>query len=281
MIAITGATGRLGRIVTAKLSRNPGADDIVAIARDLGKAGDLGVPVRQADYSDTTAWADALAGVDKLLLISGSEVGARARQHGNVIAAAKEANVRLLVYTSILHADVSPISLAEEHRVTEAAIKASGLPFVILRNSWYTENYTGSIPAAIAAGELTGCAGTGLISAATREDFADAAVTVLTQGDHAGRTYELAGDAAFTLTELADEVSRQTGKSIIYKNLTEMEYAAVLEETGLPPHVATAIAGWETGAAAGALHDDSGTLGKLIGRPTTPLSKAVSRSLEV
>lgn len=279
MIAVTGATGRLGRIVIERLSNKVSADGIVALARDVAKASDLGVLVRRADYGDEGTLDLALAGVEKLLLISGSEVGSRAQQHANVIAAAKRAGIGSIVYTSILHADVSPISLAEEHRATEAAIKASGVPYVILRNSWYTENYTGSLAGALAAGEFMGCAGDGLISSATREDFADAAIAVLTQEGHSGHVYELAGDEAFTLTELAAEISRQTGKVIPYKDLTAGEYAEALAGFGLPPDVAAAIASWEIGAAKGALHDESGTLGRLIGRPTTSLSQAVAAGL--
>lgn len=279
MIAVTGATGRLGRIVIDRLSKKLDPGGMVALVRDVAKAHDLGVPVRRADYSDEGTLDTALAGVEKLLLISGSEVGSRAQQHANVIAAAARAGVRLIVYTSILHADVSPISLAGEHLATEATIKASGIPYVILRNSWYTENYTGSISGAVASGAFIGCAGDGLISPATREDFADAAIAVLTQDQHAGQVYELAGDEAFTLTDLAAEISRQTGKVIPYKNLTVTEYAEVLQGFGLPATLAADIASWEIGAAKGALHDQSGTLGKLIGRPTTSLSEAVTAGL--
>lgn len=280
MIAVTGATGQLGRIVIKKLSERVPSTGIAALVRDVSKAGNLGVPVRLANYSEPATLDAALAGVDKLLLISGSEVGSRARQHANVIEAAKRAGVGLLAYTSILHADVSPISLAEEHRATEAAIQASGIPFVILRNSWYTENYTSSIPGALAGGAFIGCAGDGRISSATRQDFADAAVAVLTSDGHAGRVYELAGDVAYTLTDFAAEISRQAGKPVPYRNLSEPDYAKTLEGFGLPAALAAAIASWETGAARDALYDDSQTLSKLIGHPTTPLAQAISDSLK-
>ncbi len=279
-IAVTGATGQLGRLVIEDLKARVPATDIIALARDPARAGDLGVTVRAADYADPATLIPALKGVDTLMLISSSEVGSRAAQHQNVIDAAKAAGVGRIVYTSLLHADTSPLSVAVEHVPTEAALKASGIPYTILRNGWYTENYTGSVPAAVAHGALAGSAGNGRISSATRQDFADAAVAVLTTGGHDGKTYELAGDDAFTLADLAAEISAQTGRDIPYHNLPEGEYAAVLKGAGLPDGLAQAIAGWDVGAAQGALFSDSKDLSRLIGRPTTPLRDAVAAALK-
>ncbi|QIL77668.1 SDR family oxidoreductase [Hymenobacter sp. HDW8] len=278
-IAITGATGQLGRLVIEKLKTRVPANQLVALVRNPAKAADLGVEARHADYSKPETLTAALAGVDTLLLISSNEVGQRAAQHQSVIAAAKQAGVRHLVYTSLLHADTSPLSLADEHRATEADLKASGIPFTILRNGWYTENYTGSIGGALAGGAFLGSAQEGKISSATRADFADAAVAVLTGEGHAGKVYELAGDDAYTLAELAAEISRQSGKDIPYNDLPVAEYAAALSSFGVPEGLAHAIAGWDGGVAQGALHDDSRQLSQLIGRPTTPLSAAVAEAL--
>jgi NAD(P)H dehydrogenase (quinone) len=279
-IAITGATGQLGRLVVNKLKDKVPAADIVTLARSTAKAADLGVAAREADYDKPETLDRALAGVDTLLLISSSEVGKRAAQHHNVIEAAKRAGVKRIVYTSLLHADTSPMSLAEEHRQTEAELKASGVPFTILRHGWYTENYTASIPGALAGGAFIGSAGEGRISSATRADFAEAAVAVLAGQAHEGKTYELAGDDAWTLADLAVEISRQTGKEIPYKNLPEADYAAALTGFGLPEGLARAIAGWDAGASEGALFDDSHQLSGLIGRPTTPLPVAVADALK-
>ena len=278
-IAITGATGQLGRLVIAKLKAVVSADQIVAVVRDPAKAADLGVEVRQADYTQPAALETALAGVDSLLLISSSEVGQRTPQHRNVLEAARKAGVKRIAYTSVLHADNSPMSLAVEHRETEALLKESGLAYTILRNGWYTENYAGAVPGALAGGALVGSAGDGKISSATREDFAEAAVAVLTGEGHEGKTYELAGDEAYTLTELAAEVSRQTGKNIPYKDLPVTEYAGVLAGFGIPEGFALALAGFDADAAQGALYDDSRQLSSLIGRPTTPLATAVATVL--
>lgn len=275
-IAITGATGQLGRLVINKLKEKTWSAEIAALVRAPENAVDLGVGVRKADYAKPETLDTALVGVDTLLLISSSEVGKRAAQHRNVIEAAKKAGVKRMIYTSLLHADTSPLDLAEEHRATETELKASGIPFTILRNGWYTENYTGSILGALAGGAFLGSAGDGKISSATREDFAEAAVAVLTGEGHVNKTYELAGDEAYTLGDLAEEISRQTGKIIPYKNLPETEYAAALTGFGLPESLARAIAGWDAGAAQGALFDDGRQLSALIGRPTTPLSKAVA-----
>jgi NAD(P)H dehydrogenase (quinone) len=279
-IAITGASGQLGHLVINKLKAQGHAGDIVALARTPAKAADLGVATREADYAKPETLDRALAGVDTLLFISSSEAGQRVTQHGNVIEAAQKAGVKRIVYTSVLHADTSPLGVADEHRATEAALKASGVAYTILRNSWYTENYTGSIPGAIASGVLLGSAGDGKISSATRADFAEAAAAVLTGEGHAGKIYELAGDDAFTLSELAAEVSRQTGKTISYKNLPVADYAAALAGFGLPADVARTIAEYDVAIAQGALFDDSHHLSMLIGHPTIPLSVAVSEALK-
>lgn len=278
-IAVTGATGQLGRLVVDKLKRKVAPEEIVALARDPAKAADLGVAVRAADYARPETLDAALAGVDVLLLISSSEIGQRVPQHLNVIEAAKRAGVKRIAYTSLLRADTSPLGLGEEHRRTEEALRASGIPCTVLRNGWYTENYTGSIPAALAAGAVIGAAGEGRIASATREDYADAAVAVLTEEGHAGHVYELAGDEAWTLADLAAEVSRQAGRDIPYRNMTEAEYAAALEATGMPAAFAKLLADSDRGASQGGLFDDSRQLSALIGRPTTPLRDSVRAAL--
>lgn len=274
-IAITGAAGQLGRHVVAQLKTRIAPAGIIAIVRDPAKAQDLGVTVRKADYMDPAALETALQGVEKLLLISGNEIGQRVAQHRNIIAAAKKAGVRHIVYTSLLRADTSLLSVAQEHPATEADLKLSGLPYTVLRNGWYTENYTGSIPAALANNAFYGSAGDGRISSAARADYAEAAVAVLTSSGHEGKTYELAGDNAYTLTELAAEISRQTGKEIPYVNLPEADYAAALVQAGVPEGFAALIAGWDKDAEKGALFSGDRTLSRLIGHPTTSLADAV------
>lgn len=279
-IGITGATGHLGRLVINKLKEKVSNGDIVALARSPQKGADLGVEVREANYDKPETLDRALKGIDTLLLISASEIGKRAVQHRNIIEAAKEAGVKWIVYTSLLRADRSSLSLAAEHSATEAELKRSGIPHTILRNGWYTENYTGSIPGAIAGGALVGSAGNGRISSAARADFADAAVAVLTSKGQEGKIYELAGDDSYTLSDLAAEVSRQTGKNIPYKNLSETDYASTLKSFGLPEGLAQTIAGWDVAASKGALFDESRQLSRLIGRPTTPLATMVADALK-
>lgn len=282
MIAITGATGQLGRLVISQLLQKVPAAGLIAVVRDPAKASDLatrGVTVRAAAYGDPAALARAFTGIDQLLLISSSEIGQRAAQHRNAIVAAQQAGVKLLVYTSMLHADVSPMNLAPEHRETEAAIRTSGLPFVILRNGWYIENYLFSLPAALANGAFIGSAGNGRISWAVRADYAAAAVAALTGQAHAGQTYELAGDTAYTLADLAAEISRQTNRSIPYQDLPEAAFRDILLKAGLPAPFAAGFAAWDVDASHGALLDDSRTLSRLIGRPTTPLAESVKQAL--
>lgn len=278
-IGITGATGQLGRLVVQKLKARVPASDLVALVRNPGKAGDLGIAVREADYERPETLASALKGVDTLLLISASDIGKRLAQHRNVIKAAKQAGVKRIVYTSLLHADKSPLDLASEHLPTENEIKASGIPYTILRNGWYTENYTGSIGGALAGGAFMGSAGQGKISSASRADFADAAVEAVVGTGHEGKTYELAGDSSWTLGDLVAEISRQSGKNIPYRNMPEADYAQALAGFGLPAPLAGAIAGWDTAASKGALFDESRQLSKLIGHPTTPMPDAVREAL--
>lgn len=278
-IAVSGATGQLGRLVIGKLKQKVATDNIVGLVRNTEKARDLDIAVRVADYTQPATLEAALAGIDTLLLISGNEIGQRATQHANVINAAKKAGVKRIVYTSLLRADRSPLSLAPEHVQTEADLKASGLQYTILRNGWYTENYTGSITPALANGAFYGSAGDGKIASAARADYAEAAVVALTNEAHSGITYELAGDNAYTLAELAAEISSQTGKDIPYVNSPEADYAAALKGAGLPEGFAAAIASWDVGASQGALFDDGRQLSKLIGRPTTSLADSVRQAL--
>lgn len=278
MIAITGATGQLGQHVIEKLLKTVPASQLVAIVRNPAKAEALsqqGVTVRQADYTDQTAFTAALAGVDKLLLISSSEVGQRAAQHQNVINAAKAAGVKFIAYTSLLHADTSPLGLHVEHVATEKALAESGIAYALLRNGWYTENYLASAPPALEHGVFIGAAGEGKIASATRADYAAAAARVISEEGHAGKVYELAGDQAWTLRELAAELSRQSGKNVVYQNLSEADFAAALKSVGLPAGLADMLADSDVGASKGGLFDDSHTLSTLLGHPTTSLAESV------
>ncbi|MCX7622741.1 MAG: SDR family oxidoreductase [Thermomicrobium sp.] len=279
MIGVTGASGRLGRLVVAELLERVPASRIVALARTPDKIADLadrGVVVRRADYNDLATLDPALAGVERLLLVSGSEVGRRIAQHRNVIEAAVRAGVRFVAYTSILHADRTPLrALAEEHLATEEALRASGLAWTFLRNSWYTENYEDRARAAAATGELVGATGDARIASATRADYAAAAAVVLTTDGHAGRIYELAGDEAWTMRDLARIVSEVTGRPVTWRNLSPAEYEASLVRQGTPPPVAQILAAIEAGIAQDALFDESHQLSRLIGRPTTPLREVV------
>lgn len=279
-IAITGATGQLGRLVVNKLKEKIPAESIIALVRSSKKAQALGVQTREADYDKPETLSDALMGVDTLLLISGSEVGKRATQHKNVIEAANKNGVKWIIYTSLLHADTSTLSLAEEHQATESVLNDAGIPFTLLRNGWYTENYTNSVPNTLAGGAFIGSAGDGKISSAARKDYAEAAVVVLTTDEHQGKVYELAGDETYTLKNLAAEISKQSGKNIPYKNLPEGEYAALLTSFGLPQGLAHAIAGWDVSASKDDLYDGGKQLSGLIGRPTTSLKEMVAEALQ-
>lgn len=284
LIAVTGATGQLGRLVVESLlKRGVPAGRIVAAVREPGKAAELaarGVLVRAADYSRPETLQGAFEGVGRLLLVSGNEVGRRVPQHANVVRAAKEVGVELLAYTSILHADSSTMILAEEHQGTEAVIVESGLPYAFLRNGWYFENYAGSIKQAAAHGVLLGSAGAGRVSAAARAEYAEAAAVLLTDVGHAHKVYELAGDEGFTYAELAAEVARQSGRDVVYKDLPADEYTQALVGFGVPEPMARALADSDLGIQRGELFDEGGDLLALIGRPTTTLADAVAAALK-
>lgn len=283
MYAITGATGQLGRLVINQLLKTVPANQIVAVVRDRAKATDLaehGLVIREADYNRPETVALALNGVDNVLLISSNEVIGRLAQHRAVIEAAVGAGVSLIAYTSMLHAKTTAVKLALEHQQTEDAIATSGLPVVILRNGWYTENHLMSLPLALERGAFIGAAGEGRFSAAARQDYAEAAAVVLTRHGHAGQIYELAGDEAYTLAELAAEVSRQSDTKVVYNNLPEVAYSGALTSFGLPADLADVLADADVAASEGALFDDGGALARLIGRPTTPLAEVVAQALQ-
>lgn len=274
-IAITAASGQLGRLAIAALKSRGIAP--VALARSPQKVADLGVETRPFDY--TAPDTDALHGIDTLVLISSGDFDDRAGQHRKAISAAKAAGVGHLIYTSVLKGDKSPMLLAADHAATEAAIRGSGLAHSILRNGWYTENYTASLGAALAHGAMAGAASDGLISSAARADYAEAIAVVAIDPAQQGKVHELAGDQAYRMADMAAEVSRQTGKTIGYVNLPEDQYAGMLMGFGIPEVFARAIADSDARAANGALHDSSGTLSRLIGRPTTTMAETVKAAL--
>ncbi|MFC0153364.1 SDR family oxidoreductase [Xanthomonas dyei] len=283
LILVTGASGQLGALVVDALLNHVPASRIVATARDTASLAEFAkrdITVRQADYADPHSLDLAFAGVGRVLLVSSNAVGARVEQHRNVIDAAKRAGVELLAYTSILRAETSTLSLAEEHLLTEALLRESGLPHVLLRNGWYTENYTGSIAAEVAHGGAMGSSGEGKLSTATRADYAAAAAAVLaSDAPQAGQVYELAGDTAFTMAEYAAALSQLAGKPVVYHDLPEADYAAALVQVGVPAGFAQVLAQCSASSRGGSLFDDSHTLSRLIGRPTTPWRDTVAAAL--
>lgn len=282
-LVITGATGQLGRLVVeALLSRNVPAGQIVAGGRDLSKVADLaerGVQVRRIDYDDAGSLREAFTGAEKVLLVSGSEVGQRLPQHRNAIDAAKAVGVRLMAYTSIANADSTGMQLAAEHQATEKALRDSGVPFALLRNGWYLENYTNQLSVQLQHGAVLGSAGDGRISAAARADYAQAAAAVLLSEGQEGKVYELGGDVPFTLSELASEVSAAAGQPVTYQDLPAEQYTQALVDAGLPEIYAAILADSDLGIARGDLLVTSGDLSRLIGRPVTPMRDAVQAAV--
>lgn len=282
-LVVTGATGHLGRLVVeALLDRGVPADQIVAAGRSTAKIADFadrGVQVRAIDFEEPETLRRAFTNADKVLLVSSNTMTGRVDQHRNAIEAAQESGAGLLVYTSVAGADRTSMQLAADHQDTEKILRASGMPFTLLRNGWYLENYTEQLPTFLGSGAVLGSAGEGKVSAAARADYAAAAAAVLTGDGHAGQVYELGGDHAFTLTELAAEIGKAAGKSIGYQNLPADEYARVLVGAGLPEAYAGILADSDLGIARGDLEVTTGDLRRLIGRPTTSLAEAVAAAL--
>lgn len=284
LIAVTGASGHLGRLVVeALLAANTPANRIVALVRDPQKVSDFaarGVEVRRADYTQKDSLDAALKGIERLLLISSNEVGQRLPQHENVVAAARRAAVGFIAYTSIPKADTVQMQLAAEHKATEQIIRDSGIPFAFLQNGWYFENYTDQLPLILQHKSVFGSAGDGRVSAATRADYAAAAAAILTSENHENKIYELGGDTAFTLSELATEISKQTGGEIVYRDLPVEQYAQALIGAGLPEPLARVLADADLGLKRGELLVKSGDLSRLTNRPTTTLAEAVASALK-
>ncbi|MEO6387515.1 MAG: SDR family oxidoreductase [Croceibacterium sp.] len=280
--AVTGATGKLGRLVLDELLAKADAGDVVALARDpasLSDYADRGVQVRQADYDDPASLETALADVDRVLLISGNAVGQRERQHGAIAAAAKRAGASYLAYTSVLNAQDSKLLLAAEHVLTENLLKTSGLNHDVLRMPWYSENYTGALAPAIEQGVIYGATAEGRLSTASRADLAAGAVGALLNSP-GGKIYELAGDQSWSMPEFAAEVGRQAGKPVAYVNQSEADYATTLEGAGLPPPVAGFLASTSYLAGHGELYSESKDLSALSGRPSTPISQTIAAALK-
>ncbi|MGW2655017.1 SDR family oxidoreductase [Streptomyces sp. NPDC001478] len=281
-IVVTGATGALGRLVVKQLLTTVPADGIAAVVRDKEKAAGLaarGVELRIADYEDPASLAGAFRAGDRVLLISGSEVGRRVPQHTAVIEAAKAAGVAQLAYTGILGGPDADFVLADEHKVTERLILDSGLPYTFLRNGWYTENYTANLAPVLAHGAVVGNAGDGRIASATRADYAAAAAAVLTGEGHLNKAYELSGDTAWSLAEYAAEVARASGKEIVHKDVPGAVHQEILTGAGVPEGFAAILVDVDEAIRRGRLAGTNGDLARLIGRPTTPMAETVAAAV--
>jgi NAD(P)H dehydrogenase (quinone) len=285
MIVVTGATGRYGPLVIENLlQRGAASGEITAVVRDPQRATSLaahGIQIRQADYDDPELLTAAFTGADKVLLVSSDgPTEVRVRHHRNAVTAAKHVRVGLLVYTSLVNAVDSPLGMAATHRQTEGILAESGLDSVVLRNGWYTENYTAQSSGAVERGAIVGCAGTGRIASAACADLAEAAAAVLLSDGHTGKIYELTGEEAWNLPELAAETTKQSGKEVVYNDLAPEQYGAILASVGLPNYMVDLLVDAEVQISKGALATTTGDLAALLGRPTTRLAEGVAAALK-
>ena len=270
-IAVTGATGQLGRLIVAGLKTHLPADQVVAVVRDAQKAADLGVTVRVAPYEDVDALTAALDGADVVVFVSGDTPGVRVPQHTNVVRAAQRAGVGRVVYTSAPKASDTTLILAPEHKATEELLRGSGLTWTFLRNNWYSENYAATLQAAARTGEVVSAAGDGRVASASRADFAEAAVAVATTDGHDDTVYELGGDEAWDFAGFTRAASTALGRELTYRRVTPTELDAELTAAGLDAGTRGFLVGLDVNIAEGTLAEVTGDLGRLIGRPTTPL----------
>ncbi|THA36805.1 SDR family oxidoreductase [Streptomyces sp. A1547] len=281
-IVVTGATGALGRLVVEELLNRVPAERVAVVVRSKEKAADLaerGVEVRVADYDAPETLAAAFRSGDRVLLISGNEVGRRVPQHTAVIEAAQAAGVAQLAYTGILGGPEADFDLAAEHKVTEQAILDSGLPYTFLRNGWYHENYTHHLATVLEHGAVVGSAGEGRIASAARADYAAAAAVVLTGEGHLNQVYELSGDTAWSLAEYAAEIAAQSGKEVAYTEVPADAHLSILTGAGVPQGFAAILVDVDAAISRGRLAHTGRDLSRLIGRPTTPVAHAITSAL--
>ncbi|WP_041542859.1 NmrA family NAD(P)-binding protein [Catenulispora acidiphila] len=280
---VTAATGQLGQLVVRHLLHRVDADQIAVVVRNASRAthpAEHGIEVRVADYDDPASLAGAFGAGDRVLLISGNQFGARLTQHANVIAAAKSSGIAQLAYTSILGGPSANFPVADDHHVTEQALLESGLPFTLLRNGWYTENYTSQLTAALHHGAVVGAAApASRLATAARADYAEAAAVVLVGAGHENNVYELSGDTAWSLEEYAAEISRQTASTVPYRQLPPADYEDFLAGLGLPTPMLSVFTATEAAIDRGELADTGGDLRRLIGRPTTTLAESIAAEL--
>lgn len=278
-VLVTGATGQLGALIVKHLLQELPAASVVAGGRNAAKA-PAGVEFRHLDYNEPASIVAALQGITRVVLVSGSEVGKRVPQHKAVIDAAARAGVRLLGYTSILQAATNPFLLAAEHRGTEQVLAAGNVPYIRLRNGWYSENYAGMAAIAIQSGVIQSASGQARFSTASRDDYAAGAAALILRDDHQpGQAYELAGSTSFTKYQYAELLSRKSGRKVVVQDLTEGMYAAALMQAGVPEVFAKIVADYDAKSADGWLFDDSRALERAIGRPTTPLEQTLDAAL--
>ena len=272
-ILVTGANGHLGRLVIDTLL-DKGAT-VIAASRDPSKLADLtarGVETRHADFDDRASLEAAFAGVDRVLIISTDSLGSgqRLQQHLAAVAAAQAAGVGHIVYTSMPNPEGSAVTFAGDHLGTENAVKATGIPYTILRNAWYQENLFMSLPSALASGQWYSANGDGKIGHVARADCARAAAAVLFDPP-VNQTLTLTGPQTFTTAEVADLVSEVTGKPIQVIGVSDEQLAGGLKHAGLPDALIPMLVSFDTNTRQGGFDIVTDAVEKLTGRAPVTL----------
>ncbi|MDB5103613.1 MAG: hypothetical protein JWP91_1302 [Fibrobacteres bacterium] len=281
-ILVTGATGHFGSKVMERLLEHVPAKHLIASVTDPKRAGNLkkrGVDVRHGDFDFTHTLDHAFKGADRMLLISTmGDNETRIRQHLAAVEAARQAKVKFIAYTSIAKADNTSLWLGEVHRATETAIRATGIPFCLLRNNWYLENEAPVFKAALDGAPVTTSAGEGKVGWALRSDYALAAANVLTGTGHGNKVYELSGPP-LTYPGLAAVMSTVIKRQVPYHNLDDSTFAKFLSQSGWPQELVFLTVEIHRAIREGALDVNRLDLETLMGRPVTPLANGIEEVL--
>lgn len=284
-LLVTGATGQLGKLVLDQLLASGVAPSrIIATSRDTAKLADYiarGVQARVADFDDPASLDQAFAGADRILIISTDALdqpGKRLKQHLAAVAAAKKAGAKHIVYTSMPSPETSVIPFAPDHLGTENAIKATGIPYTILRNGWYMENLFMALPHALETGQWYSSSGEGRLAHIARADAAKAAAAALASSTGESQTYTLTGGELRSTDEIAALVAKATGKPLNVVHISDEALAGGLKSAGLPDFLIPIVVSFDANTRGGHIDMVTSDVTALTGATPVTLAAFIEAS---